>query len=200
LEVLAEPLAYGHALRVELELASELLGSDRPDFQQVRWEAGEYFRLWSQTQLQLRVFGGWSAGPIPLQRKLSLAGVDTVRGYPYRLRFLGDRMLGGSLLFRFPVLRDVRLDDPWRFLGLRSVHLAPFVDGGWVWDRHEDLGDVSPRAGAGLRLIAGFAFASVQRFEIAVDVAHPLDALGRREDEGPQVWIRLQTTAGGGTY
>jgi hypothetical protein len=74
------------------------------------------------------------------------------------------------------------------------------VDGGWVWDRHEDLSDVRMRASAGLRLIAGFAFASIQRFEIAVDVAYPLDAQGQREDEGPQVWIRLQTTAGGGTH
>jgi hypothetical protein len=94
LEVFAEPLAYGYALRLELELASELLGSTQPDFQQLRGEVSEYLRLWNQTWLQLRLFGGWSAGPIPLQRKLTLAGVDTVRGYPYRLRFLGDRMLG----------------------------------------------------------------------------------------------------------
>jgi hypothetical protein len=198
LEVLAEPLAYGYALRLELELASELLGSTLPDFQQVRGEASEYLRLWNQTWLQLRLFGGWSAGPIPLQRKLTLAGIDTVRGYPYRLRFLGDRMLGGSLGLRFPVLPDVRLDDPPRFFGLRSVHVAPFVDGGWVWDRHESLEDVSMRSSAGLRLIAGLGFGSLLRFEVAVDVAYPLDARGQHEDEGVQVWVRLQSTAGGG--
>jgi Peptidase family M1 domain/Omp85 superfamily domain len=198
LEVLAEPLAYGYALRLELELASELLGSTRPDFQQVRGEVSEYLRLWNQTWLQLRLFGGWSAGSIPLQRKLTLAGVDTVRGYPYRLRFLGDRMLGGTLGLRFPVLRDVRLEDPLRFFGLRSVHVAPFVDGGWVWDRHESLEDVSMRSSAGLRLIAGIGFGSWLRFEVAVDVAYPLDERGQHEDEGVQVWVRLQSTAGGG--
>jgi hemolysin activation/secretion protein len=92
------------------------------------------------------------------------------------------------------------VDDPWRLLGLRSFHVAPFVDGGWVWDRQEAITEVEMRSSAGLRLIAGFAFASIQRFEVAVDVAHPLDALGRREDEGWQVWIRLQSTAGGGTH
>jgi hypothetical protein len=198
LEVLAEPLAYGYALRLELELASELLGSTRPDFQQVRGEVSEYLRLWNQTWLQLRLFGGWSAGPIPLQRKLTLAGIDTVRGYPYRLRFLGDRLLGGSLGLRFPVLRDVRLEDPLRFFGLRSVHVAPFVDGGWIWDRHQSLEDVSLRASAGLRLIAGIGFGSWLRFEVAVDMAYPLDERGQREDEGVQVWVRLQSTAGGG--
>jgi hypothetical protein len=38
------------------------------------------------------------------------------------------------------------------------------------------------------------------RFEVAVDIAHPLDERGRREDEGVQVWIRLQSTAGGGVH
>jgi hypothetical protein len=200
LGVFAEPLAYGYALRVELELASELLGSTRPDMQQVRWEAGEYLRLWNQTMLQLRLFGGWSAGSVPLQRKLTLAGVDAVRGYTYRLRFLGDRMLGGSLGVRFPILRDVRLDEPTRFLSLRSLHLTPFVDGGWIWDRDEHLTEVSMRSSAGLRFIVGFAFVSTQRFEVAVDVAQPIDTLGRREDEGVQVWIRLQSSIGGGEY
>jgi hypothetical protein len=200
LEVVAEPLAYGYVLRLELELASELLGSTRPDFQQVRWEASEFLRLWNQTWLQLRVFGGWSAGTIPLQRKFSLAGIDTVRGYPYRLRFLGDRMLGGTLGLRLPVLRDVRLDEPLRFFGLRSFHIGPFVDGGWVWNRNESLADVSMRSGVGLRLIAGIGFGSLLRFEVAVDIAHPLDERGRREDEGVQVWIRLQSTAGGGVH
>ena len=193
-------LAYGYALRLELELASELLGSTQPDFQQVRGEASEYLRLWNQTWLQLRLFGGWSAGPIPLQRKLTLAGIDTVRGYPYRLRFLGDRMLGGSLGLRFPVLRDVRLEDPLRFFGLRSVHVAPFVDGGWVWDRHQSLEDVSMRSSAGLRLIAGIGFGSWLRFEVAVDVAYPLDERGQHEDEGVQVWVRLQTQAHSGVH
>lgn len=198
LEVLAEPLAYGYTLRLEVELASEFLGSTRPDFQQVRGEASEYLRVWHQTWLQFRLFGGWSTGAIPLQRKLTLTGIDTVRGSPYRLRFLGDRLLGGALGLRFPVLRDVRLDDPQRFFGLRSIHVGPFVDGGWVWDRHESLADVSMRSSAGLRLIAGLGFGSLLRFEVAVDVAYPLDERGQHEDEGVQVWVRLQSTAGGG--
>jgi hemolysin activation/secretion protein len=195
LEVLAEPLAYGYALRLEVEIASELLGSNRPDFQQVRWEASEFLRLWNQTWLQLRVFGGWSAGTVPLQRKLTLAGIDTVRGYPYSLRFLGDRMLGGTLGVRLPVLRDVRVDFLGRYFSLRNLHIAPFVDGGWVWDRNQSLSDVSMRSGVGLRVITGIAFVSLLRFEVAVDIAYPLDERGRREDEGVQVWIRFQSTA-----
>ena len=198
--IMPEPLAYGYALWLEAEIASEALGSSRPDFQQVRWEASEFLRLWNQTWLKLRVFGGWSAGTVPFQRKLTLAGIDTVRAYPYRLRFLGDRMLGGTVGLRFPVLRDIRLEDPGRFLGLRSVHVGPFIDGGWLWDIGEEIGDSRLRSGVGLRLIAGMGFGSLLRFEIAIDIAHPLDAQGRDEDEGVQVWIRFQGTSRGGIH
>ena len=195
LDVFPEPLAYGYVLRLEAEIASELLGSNRPDFQQVRWEASEFLRLWNQTWLQFRVFGGWSAGTIPLQRKLTLAGIDTVRGYPYRLRFLGDRMLGGTLGLRVPVLRDVRLEFLGRYFSLRNLHIAPFVDGGWVWDRDQSLADVNMRSSAGLRIISGIAFVSMLHFEVAVDIAYPLDERGRHESEGIQFWIRFQSTA-----
>jgi Peptidase family M1 domain/Omp85 superfamily domain len=198
LNVLAEPLTYGYALRLETEFAARLLGSTEPDFQQVRGEVSHYLRLWNQTSLQLRLFGGWSAGPLPLQRKLSLTGIDTLRGYPYRLQFLGDHLLGGTLSLRFPVLPDVRVDFPDRYFSLRSVHIAPFVDSGWVWNRGQSITDVSPRSSAGLRLIVGFGFASLLRFEVVADLAVPVDERGRREDVGLQAWVRLQSTVGGG--
>jgi hypothetical protein len=198
--VVPEPLAYGYVLRLNAELASKALGSTQPDFQLMQWDAGDYLRLWNQTWLQLRTFGGWSAGTLPLQRKLSLAGIDAVRAYPYRLRFLGDRLLGGTVSLRFPVLPDLRADLPGRYLGLRSVHLGPFIDGGWVWNRDQSITDVSLRSGAGLRLIAGFGFASLLRFEVVTDLAVPLDARGRREEPGLRAWVRVQSTVGGGTH
>jgi hypothetical protein len=198
LSILAEPLAYGYVLRLETELAARILGSTEPDFQQVRGEVSDYLRLWNQTSLQLRLFGGWSAGTLPLQRKLSLAGINAVRGYPYRLQFLGDRLLGGTLSLRFPVLPDVRVDLPGRYFGLRSFHIAPFIDSGWVWNRDQSITDVSPRSSAGLRLIAGLSFASLLRFEVVADLAVPVDERGRREDAGLQAWVRLQSTVGGG--
>ncbi len=200
LNVLAEPLAYGYALRLQIEIASKLLGSSQPDFQQVRWEASEFLRLFNQTWLQLRIFGGWSAGTVPFQSKLTLAGVQAVRGYPYRLRFLGDRLLGGTLGLRFPILRDVRLEAPGRLFGLRSVHLSPFIDAGWRWDIGENLTQKRRRSGIGLRIIARLGLASLFRFETAVDIAHPLDAQGRREGEGVQVWLRFQSTARAGVH
>jgi hypothetical protein len=200
LSIFAEPLAYGHALRLEAEVAARALGSTAPDFQQVRGEVGDYLRLWNQTLLELRLFGGWSAGTLPLQRKLSLAGIDAVRGYPYRLQFLGDRLLGGTLSLRFPMLPDVRVDLPGRYFGLRSFHIAPFVDSGWVWNRGQSITDVSPRSSAGLRLIAGFGFASLLRFEVVTDLAVPVDERGRREHAGLQAWVRLQSTIGGGVH
>src|SRR5262249_35445204 len=60
--VVAESLAYGHVLRLNTEVSAKALGSSEPDFQQVQGEAREYLRLWNQTMLQLRVFGGWSGG------------------------------------------------------------------------------------------------------------------------------------------
>jgi hypothetical protein len=83
---------------------------------------------------------------------------------------------------------------------LRSVHIGPFIDGGWLWDRGEAIADTRLRSGVGMRLIAGIGFGSLFRFEIAVDIAYPLDAQGRHEDEGVQVWIRFQNTAGGGIH
>jgi hypothetical protein len=200
LSVLAEPLAYGYALRLETEIAARILGSTEPDFQQVRGEVSDYLRLWNQTSLQLRLFGGWSAGTLPLQRKLSLAGINAVRGYPYSLQFLGDRLLGGTLSLRFPVLSDVRVDFPGRYFGLRSFHIAPFIDSGWVWNRDQSITDVSPRSSAGLRLIVGFGFASLLRFEVVTDLAVPVDERGRREQAGLQAWVRLQSTVGGGVH
>jgi hypothetical protein len=198
--VLAEPLAYGYTLRLNLELASKLLGSTRPDMQQVRWEVGEFLRLGHESLLTLRLFGGWSAGSVPLQRKLSLSGPAAVRGYPYALRFLGDRLVGWSAGWRFPVLRDVRLEDPWRFFGFRSLHIGPFVDGGWLWDTDERLTDARLRASAGVRLVAGISFFANLRFEIVVDIAHPLDQQGLDERTGVAAWIRLQSTARGGLH
>ena len=198
--VLSEPLAYGYAVRLQVEIASKLLGSSRPDFQQVRWEASDYLRLGNQTWLQLRLFGGWSEGTTPFQSKLTLAGVQAVRGYPYRLRFLGDRLLGGSMGLRFPIVRDVRWEALGRFLALRSVHLGPFVDAGWRWDRGEDPTQKSLRSSVGVRLIANLGFASLFRFETAVDIAHPLDARGRSEGEGLQVWLRFQGAERAGVH
>jgi len=198
--VVAEPLAYGYVLRLSAELASPALGSTEPDFQQVQWEASNYMRLWNQTSLQLRTFGGWSGGTVPLQRKLSLAGIDAVRAYPYHLRFLGDRMLGGTVSLRFPVLPDIRADLPGRYMGLRSVHIGPFIDGGLVWNRDQSISDVSMRSGAGLRLIAGFGFGSLLRFEVVTDLAVPLDERGRREEPGLRAWVRVQSTVGGGVH
>ena len=198
--VLSEPLAYGYAVNLRAEVASKLLGSSRPDFQQVRWEVSDYLRLANQTWLQLRLFGGWSNGTVPFQNKLTLAGVQAVRGYPYRLRFLGDRLLGGSVGLRFPVLRDVRWETLGRFLALRGVHLGPFVDAGWRWDSGEDPTQKALRSSVGVRLIANLGFASLFRFETAVDIAHPLDAQGRSEGEGLQVWLRFQGTERAGVH
>ena len=181
------------------ELAAAALGSTGPDFQQLRWEASKYLRLWNQSWLQLRLFGGWSAGTLPLQRKLSLAGIDAVRGYPQRLEFLGDRLLGGTLGLRMPVLPDMRLDLPGRYLGLRSLHVGPSMDSAWLWNPAQRLVDVSPRTAAGLRVVAGLSFVSLQRFEIAADFAVPLDQRVRRDDPF-QVWVRLQSTLGGGVH
>lgn len=197
-EAFAEPLAYGYAVRLEAEVASEALGSTRPDFQQVQWDASEFLHIWHKSWLQLRLFGGWSAGTVPLQRKLSLAGFDAVRGYDYTLGLLNDRIIGGTIAVRTPIIRDMRLDLVGRYMGLRGLHVGPFVDMAWGWDQHEDLGDVSPRTSAGVRLISEIGFGSVLRFELVLDLAHPIDKRGRQADTGLQTWIRLQTTVGGG--
>ena len=198
--IIDEPLSYGYVLRLSGEIASEALGSNRRDFRQVRGEANAYIRLMNQTWLKLRIFGGWSDVEVPLQRKLSLAGVDKVRGYTFRLRLLGDRMLGGTVGLRFPLLRDIRLEEPWRYIGIRGLHLGPFVDGGWVWDADEDINDASLRSAVGLRVIIGLGFGSLMRFELAFDIAHPIDEHGRDEGEGVQFWVRVQATARGGLH
>ncbi|MEE9147359.1 MAG: hypothetical protein V3U27_08195, partial [Candidatus Tectomicrobia bacterium] len=67
-------------------------------------------------------------------------------------------------------------------------------------DDGESITDVSMRSSVGLRLILGMGFVSMLRFEIAIDVAHPVDERGREEDEGVEVWIRFQSTSRGGLH
>jgi hemolysin activation/secretion protein len=81
-----------------------------------------------------------------------------------------------------------------RYFALRSLHISPFIDAGWVWDTDQSLSDVSLRSGVGLRIIMGFTFVSLLHFEVAVDLAHAVDERGLEEDEGVQFWIRFQST------
>src|SRR5207244_13324484 len=95
LSVLSEPLAYGYALRLETEFAARILGSTEPDFQQVRGEVSDYLRLWNQTSLQLRLFGGWGVATLPCHRKLQLAGSIVVGAIRYRCQFFGAGFFAG---------------------------------------------------------------------------------------------------------
>lgn len=114
-----------------------------------------YNRLSPDIQLNLRLWaGGWLSGdPLPLQRRLSLGGLDLLPGYPFRSlscaptgfsdpaqAALCDRALvtQAELRSRLRLRIGYAVRDPDhreldRFIGLEDPDLVAFADAGSAW-------------------------------------------------------------------
>ncbi len=124
-------------------------------FNRFTLDARRYNRLSPEAQLNLRVWaGGWLSGdPLPLQRRVSLGGVDLLPGYPFRALdcappgtrslarpALCDRVLITQAEFRHRLrlragytFRDPEHRELDRFLGIEDPDLVAFVDAGSAW-------------------------------------------------------------------
>ncbi|MEP6572237.1 MAG: hypothetical protein ABJD11_06060 [Gemmatimonadota bacterium] len=118
-------------------------------------DARRYNRLSPSSRVDFRLWaGGWLAGdPLPVQRRLSLGGIDMLPGYSFR-RFtcapaglndpaataLCDRAIILQAEFRSRLslglgysYRDPQRRDLDRFIGINEADLVIFADGGDTW-------------------------------------------------------------------
>lgn len=118
-------------------------------------DARRYNRLSPEAQLNVRLWaGGWLSGdPLPVQRRLSLGGVDLLPGYPFRALdcaatgardparpALCDRALITQAEFRHRLrlragytVRDPSHPELVRFIGFEDPDLVAFADAGTAW-------------------------------------------------------------------
>ena len=94
-------------------------------FLDYRW----YKMLFYRNTLAVRFAGGFSEGRDP--RVFFLGGPLTLRGYDY-LQFEGDRMVLGSIEYRFPLLDAIIFGWPGRW-GFQNVGGTVFFDAGSAW-------------------------------------------------------------------
>ena len=161
--------ASGWWVRGNLEYATSddvapvtLSGAVRPPlpttgygFTRFALDARRYNRLSPDAHLDLRLWtGGWLSGdPLPMQRRLSLGGLDLLPGYQFRAidcapagpqdpaqPALCDRMLVSQVEFRHRLrlrvgytVRDPDHRELERFLGIEDPDLVVFGDAGSAW-------------------------------------------------------------------
>lgn len=127
-------------------------------------DARRYNRLSPEVQLNFRLWAsGWLAGdPLPIQRRLSLGGVDLLPGYGFRAitcqptgfsdasnPALCDRAIVTQAEFRHRLklragvtVRDPNHRELDRFLGIQDPELVVFGDAGSAWLAGEGPGRV----------------------------------------------------------
>jgi hypothetical protein len=125
------------------------------DFNRFTLDARRYNRLSPEAQLNLRLWAaGWLSGdPLPVQRRLSLGGLDLLPGYSFRAldcapagvrdparAALCDRALVTQAEFRHRLrlragytFRDPEHRELDRFLGIEDPDLVVFGNAGSAW-------------------------------------------------------------------
>ncbi|HTS87913.1 MAG TPA: BamA/TamA family outer membrane protein [Gemmatimonadales bacterium] len=124
-------------------------------FNRVILDARRYNRLSPEAQLDFRLWAaGWLSGdPLPIQRRMSLGGVDLLPGYPFRAitcepagyvdparTALCDRMVVTQAEFRHRLrlrvgytFRDPTHRELDHFIGIEDPDLVVFTDAGSAW-------------------------------------------------------------------
>lgn len=160
---------YGDRHRVDGNIAAVFtiaaIGSNETELDQARFGAdGQSLYLRATLKDSIRLPKGFSfnarlTGQITGQallpaEKLSMGGMDTVRGY-FESEVSGDRGIAGSLELRLPSLSEIYADSKWA-LWLTEFQGYLYVDGARLTDHGPFIDADSPRAytllsaGAGL--------------------------------------------------
>lgn len=145
---------YGHSDDVSpVSLPDEVrtgLPATAYDYHRLTIDARRFNRLTPGTGLNLRLWAGGSIGgdPLPLQRRLSLGGLDLLPGYRFRSltctpagfsnpaqAALCDRMIvaQAELRSRLDLKLGFHSHDPDRFIGINQANLVFFSDAGKPW-------------------------------------------------------------------
>lgn len=145
---------YGHSNDVSPVSLPDVVRPGLPtsdyDYHRMTLEARRFNRLTPGTGLNFRLWAGGSVGgdPLPMQRRLSLGGLDMLPGYRFRSltctpagypnpssAALCDRMLilQAEVRSRLDLHLGFRSHDPDRFIGISQANLVFFTDAGKPW-------------------------------------------------------------------
>jgi hypothetical protein len=165
----------GWRFDAEIEAAGGVLGGDL-DFARARVDLRRYNRLGKDAWWDWRLvwMGPLDDGGVPPQRKASLGGPGSLRGFP-AARFVGEEALQISTEARLPL--PVRRPIDILFL---SWHLVGLADAGIV----DDYGEWHANVGAGVSGINLFSY-------VGLFVAQRVTDTGERDD-GPRFIVRLR--------
>lgn len=167
--------APGWRVEVEVEGAGGPLGADL-DFVRGFLDLRRYTRLGTDVWWDARLvwMGPLDGDGVPPQRKASLGGPGSLRGFP-AARFVGEEALQLSTEARFPLPLFRPLDA--LFL---SWHLVGFADAAAV----DDYGEWHADIGAGVSGINLFSYVGFFVAQRVTDTSEP--------DDGPRFLVRLR--------
>lgn len=153
---------HGWRGNFSLEYADERLNSDF-NFNLYHFTIVRYNRLLNNHNLDFRLEGAFSDGPLPRQRLLYLGGIGTLHGYDFK-EFVGDNTLLFNVEYRVRFGKIKYLDDSEGPLGV----VTAFSDTGYAWFYDEDpqFDSFNTSVGVGLSLFLGDP-SFVLGFEIA---------------------------------
>ena len=156
---------HGWRGNFSVEHADKRLNSDF-DFNLYHLTIVRYNQLRSNHNLDFRLEGAFSDGPLPRQRLLYLGGVGTLHGYDFK-EFVGDNTLLFNVEYRIHFGKIRYLDESEGPLGA----LTAFLDTGgtWFYDEAPQFNRFNASVGVGLFLFIGDPF-----FVVGIEIARAL--------------------------
>ena len=145
-----------------VEYADKRLKSDF-DFNLYHFTIVRYNQLRSNHNLDFRLEGAFSDGPLPRQRLLYLGGVGTLHGYDFK-EFVGDNTLLFIMEYRVRFGKIRYLDESEGPLGAVTAFLD--TGGAWFYDESFKFNRLNASVGIGVSLFIGDP-SRVLGFEIA---------------------------------
>ena len=156
---------HGWRGNFSVEYADKRLKSDF-DFNLYHLTIVRYNQLLNNHNLDFRLEGAFSDGPLPRQRLLYLGGVGTLHGYDFK-EFVGDNTLLFNVEYRIHFGKIRYLDESEGPLGAVTAFLD--TGGAWFYDEDPNLDHLNASAGVGVSLFIGDP-----SFVLGVEIARAL--------------------------
>ncbi|SDD81957.1 BamA/OMP85 family outer membrane protein [Sporomusa acidovorans] len=127
----------GARYSLSAEFAGKALGGDF-SFNKYTAEGRKYFKIDDNHVIATRMTVGYASGHISDSNRFEVGGSDTLRGYEDD-QYKGDKMIAGSVEYRFPVVS--------------KIQGVLFTDFGNAWkDEGYKLNDLKTSVGVGIRM------------------------------------------------
>ena len=127
----------GARYSLSAEFAGKAFGGDF-DFNKYTLEGRKYFKVGLNHVIATRLTVGYADGHISESNRYEVGGADTLRGYEDE-QFKGNKMLAGSVEYRFPVIN--------------KIQGVVFTDFGNAWnDSGYKFNDIKTSVGVGIRM------------------------------------------------